>query len=145
VQWRLLWRRFGLSGPFPWSRSISSHAEEATVRRWFDAFNSRDLEGMLSCMHPNVDFRPLRLHGLENAYHGHTGVRVWFTGLQELDHHHRVEITAIRPASDGKLVASGTLSAADPSGPGSFWAMERFEGGMIIAAQHFLSDRFHLR
>lgn len=96
-------------------------------------------------MHPNVDFRPLRLHGLESAYHGHAGVREWFAGLQELEHRHRIEITAVRPDSDGKLVASGTMSAADPGGPASFWAMERFEGGMIVAAQHFLSDRFHLR
>ena len=120
------------------------HAEEATVRRWFDAFNTRNLEGMLACMHPHVDFHPLRLHGLDSAYHGHAGVREWFAVLQRMEHHHRVELTSVQESAGGRLVASGRLSAA-PGGPTSFWAVERFEGGMIVAAQHFLSDRFHLR
>ena len=96
-------------------------------------------------MHPNVDFRPLRLHGLESAYHGHDGVREWFTGLRELEHHHRIELNAVSAASDGKLVAAGTLTAGGPGAPASFWAIERFEGGMIVAAQHFLSDHFQPR
>jgi ketosteroid isomerase-like protein len=124
---------------------MPSHAEEATVRRWFDAFNSRDLEGMLACMHPYVEFHPLRLHGLDSAYHGHEGVREWFAELQRLEHRHRIELAEVRTSSDGKLVATGTLKIADPAGPASFWALERFEGGMIVAAHHFLSDRFHLR
>jgi ketosteroid isomerase-like protein len=124
---------------------MSSHAEEATVRRWFDAFNSRNLEGMLACMHPYVDFHPLRLHGLRSAYSGHAGVREWFAELLRLEHGQRVELAEVRASSDGKLVAAGTLETADPTGPASFWALQRFEGGMIIAAHHFLSDRFHLR
>lgn len=124
---------------------MPSHAEEATVRRWFDAFNSRDLEGMLACMHPYVEFHPLRLDGLDGAYHGHEGIRKWFAELQRQEHGHRVELAEVRAASDGKLVATGTLKAAEAAGPASFWALERFEGGMIIAAHHFLSDRFHLR
>lgn len=120
------------------------HAEEATVRRWFDAFNSRDLEGMLACMHPHVDFHPLRLHGLDSGYRGHGGVREWFAALQRMEHRHRVELAAVQESAGGKLVASGRLAAA-AAGPTAFWAVERFEGGMIVAAQHFLSDRFHLR
>ena len=89
---------------------------------------------------------PCDCTGIDAVYHCHAGVREWFAGLQELEHRHRIEITAVRPDSDGKLVAAGRLAAPPipavrvPSGP-----MERFEGGMIVAAQHFLSDRFHLR
>ncbi|MDX6603404.1 MAG: SnoaL-like domain [Solirubrobacterales bacterium] len=124
---------------------MSSHADVATVRRWFDAFNSRNLEGMLACMHPYVDFHPLRLPGLESAYSGHAGVREWFAELLRLEHHHRIELAEVSASSGGKLVAAGTLRAGDPAAPASFWALERFEGGMIIASHHFLSDRFHLR
>ena len=63
---------------------MSRHADEATVRRWFDAFNSRNLEGMLACMDAHVDFRPLRLHGVEAIYHCHTGVRDWFVDLVQI-------------------------------------------------------------
>ncbi len=124
---------------------MSFHAEEATVRRWFDAFNSRNLEGMLACMHPYVDFHPLRLPGIESAYSGHGGVRGWFAELRRLKHNHRIELAEVSASSDGKLVAAGTLRTDDPAEPASFWALQRFEGGMIIAAHHFLSDRFHLR
>lgn len=124
---------------------MSRHADEATVRRWFDAFNSRDLEAMLACMHPHVDFHPLRLHGLEGPYHGHTGVREWFAELQKLEHHHRIELAQTSGIGSGRIIAAGTLTAADPGGPASFWALERLEQGLIVAARHHLSDHFHMR
>jgi ketosteroid isomerase-like protein len=124
---------------------MSRHADEATVRRWFDAFNSRDLEGMLSCMHPHVDFHPLPLHGLERTYRGHGGIGEWFAGLQRMAHSHRIELSEASSVGAGRVIAAGTLTADDSSGPVSFWALERFEAGLIVAARHHLSDRFHLR
>ncbi len=124
---------------------MSRHADEATVRRWFDAFNSRDLEGMLACMHPHVDFHPLRLPGLSGNYQGHQGVGEWFAGLQEMEHRHRVELSQASAVGSGRVIASGTLTAANSAGPTSFWALERLEAGLIVAARHHLSDRFHLR
>jgi ketosteroid isomerase-like protein len=123
---------------------MSRHADEATVRRWFDAFNSRNLEEMLACMDADVDFRPLRLHGIEGAYHGHPGVGDWFADLERMEHHHRIELSKVQASSGGEVIAAGALSAAGP-GSSSFWAVDRFKGGLIVAARHFLSDRFHLR
>jgi SnoaL-like domain len=113
---------------------------EATVRCWFDAFNARDLDPMLACMHAQVDFHPLRLHGLDSSYHGHDGVRAWFDQLVQLEHRHRVELDEVRAGNDGQLIAIGTLSVADPSGPSSFWALENFAEGTISAAHHYLTD-----
>jgi ketosteroid isomerase-like protein len=124
---------------------MSRHADEATVRRWFDAFNFRDLEGMLACMDAQVDFRPLRLHGIDDAYHCHGGVRDWFADLARMEHHHRIDLSKVHASSDGEVIAAGTLSAADPGSTSSFWAVDQFRGGLIVAARHLLSDRFHLR
>jgi ketosteroid isomerase-like protein len=124
---------------------MSRHADEATIRRWFDAFNSRNLEGMLACMDPDVDFRPLRLHGLEGIYHCHTGIRDWFLDLARMEHRHRIEISKVQASSGGEVIAAGTLSMAGPGQSSSFWAVDQFKGGLIVAARHFLSDRFHLR
>jgi len=123
---------------------MSRHADEATVRSWFDAFNARDLEGMLACMHPHVDFHPLQLHGLRDAYQGHLGVAEWFAALEEMEHRHRVELAQTSVLGSGRVIASGTLTD-DSAAPASFWALERFEAGLIIAARHHLSERFHLR
>jgi len=112
---------------------------EETVRRWFEAFNSRDLETMLACMHPQVDFHPLRLHGLDSAYHGHAGVREWFGSLIAMEHHHRIDLDEVRETGDGQLVAAGILSAADPAGPSSFWALESFAEGKIVVAYHYVT------
>jgi ketosteroid isomerase-like protein len=122
-----------------------SHADEATVRRWFDAFNSRDLEAMLACMDAHVDFRPLRLPGIDAIYHCHVGMRDWFADLVRMEHRHRVDLAEVSVAGEGKVIAAGTLSAAAPGSPSSFWAVEQFKNGLIVTAQHYLSDRFHLR
>jgi ketosteroid isomerase-like protein len=120
---------------------MSRHADEATVRRWFDAFNSRDLEGMLSCMDAHVDFRPLRLRGIDSVYHCHVGIRVWFEDLTRMEHHHRVELTQICAHSEERVIAAGTLSGAGSGGSASFWAAENLENGRIVVAHHY-SDRF---
>jgi ketosteroid isomerase-like protein len=122
-----------------------SHADEATVRRWFDAFNSRDLEAMLACMDAHVDFQPLRLPGVDAIYHCHVGVRDWFADLVRMEHRHRVDLSEVSGAGEDRVIAAGTLSAADPPASSSFWAVERFENGLIVSARHYLSDRFHLR
>lgn len=122
-----------------------SHDDEATVRRWFDAFNSRDLGAMLACMDAHVDFRPLRLHGIDAIYRCHVGVRDWFADLARMEHRHRVDLAEVSARAGGKVIAAGTLSVAEPADSSSFWAVERFRNGLIVAAQHHLSDRFHLR
>lgn len=91
-------------------------------------------------MHPRVDFHPLRLHGLGSAYHGHSGVREWFAALGQMEHHHRIDLDEVRETGDGQLVAIGTLSAADPSGPSAFWALERFAEETIVSAYHYITD-----
>jgi len=51
--------------------SLLPSAPEELVSQWIDAFNLRDLDGMLDCMSPEVRFYPLRLSGLERFYQGH--------------------------------------------------------------------------
>jgi ketosteroid isomerase-like protein len=124
---------------------LSSSADEATVWRWFDAFNSRDLKGMLACMHPNVDFHPLRLPGVIGDYHGHEGLREWFSTLQRMAHEHRIELSETSSLGEGRVIAAGALVDAGGAGRSSFWALERLEAGLIVSERHHLSDRFHLR
>jgi ketosteroid isomerase-like protein len=50
-----------------------------TVRRFYDAFNAQDLDGLLSTLSPAIMFIPV-LGPLYNhhAYRGHAGMRVWY-------------------------------------------------------------------
>jgi len=122
-----------------------SHADEVTVRRWFDAFNSRDLEAMLACMDAHVDFQPLRLRGIDAIYHCHVGVRDWFADLVRMEHRHRIDLAEVSAAAGNKVIAAGTVSAADGDGPASFCAVEHFADGLIVVARHYLRGSFQLR
>jgi hypothetical protein len=99
---------------------------------------------MLACMHPDVDFHPLRLPGLRGSYEGHQGASEWFAGLVEMEHHHRVELAQISAVGSQRVIAAGTLSG-DHTGGASFWALTRLELDLIVSSRHHLSDRFHLR
>lgn len=96
-------------------------------------------------MHPHVDFHPLRLHGLSEAYHGHDGIGEWFASLAVLRHNHRVELSQASAVDPTRVIAAGTMTTEDPPESTSFWALDRFEAGLIIAARHQLSDHARLR
>lgn len=110
------------------------------VAEWVDAFNARDLEWMLACMSPEVRFHPLRLAGLERSYRGHDDVRGWLRRLDELGHRHRIALSELRGGSDGEVLGVGSLMLLRETDPARFWLLHRVEGGLIVAAHHYLTD-----
>jgi hypothetical protein len=113
---------------------------EVIVAKWLDAFNVRDLDGMLALMDERIEFHPLRLPGLESAYRGHDGVRSWFAQLVEMEHRHRIELTEVRNTRDDRLLAVGFVQIDDDADRAPFWALERVARGMIVSAYHYLTD-----
>ncbi len=108
--------------------------------RWVNAFNARDLDGMLSCLHPDVDFRPLKLTGLDGAYRGHDGVRSWLAELNALRYAHSIDLSDVRGASGGKLLAIGDLSVWGQDALVPFCALHQVREELIVAARHYLSE-----
>lgn len=113
---------------------------ETVVIRWFDAFNDRNLEGMLACLGEQVDFHPLRLSGCASAYRGHDGIRAWLIQLGRRGDKHRIVISETRRIRHGQVFASGSVTLPDLSAVGSFCALHTFGDGRIVAAHHYLSD-----
>jgi ketosteroid isomerase-like protein len=92
------------------------------VRRAYDTFNRRDLDAFLELMDPDVEFIPFE-RALEGggAYHGHSGVRNWWTdsfaALPDL----RMRPDEVRDLSDwtltrGRLSGHSAESGASLSG-----------------------------
>jgi ketosteroid isomerase-like protein len=108
--------------------------------RWVEAFNTRDLDGMLGCLDEHVEFRPLRLSGLSGCYRGHDGVREWFTRLRRSRQDHPIVIRETREVGNGRVVATGSLHLEGETEIGCFCAVNRIEDGVIGAAYHYLSD-----
>jgi ketosteroid isomerase-like protein len=113
---------------------------EQVVSRWVDAFNRRDLDGMLACLGAEVLFHPLRLSGPAASYHGHDGAREWFAQLRRLRHEHRVVLSEARAVGEDQVIAVGSLGLAGEPDIGPFCGLHRLAGGRIVAAHHYLTD-----
>ena len=53
----------------------------AIAERAYAALADRDLEGLLSCVHPDVEFTSLVAEAEGETYHGHSGVRDWWVQM----------------------------------------------------------------
>jgi len=113
---------------------------ESVVSRWVDAFNARDLDGMLGCVAANVDFHPLRLSGIAASYRGHDGVQEWFARLRQLRHEVRIVLHETREVGQDRVLAAGSLSLAGDSNVGSFCALHQLDGDLIVAVHQYLTD-----
>jgi ketosteroid isomerase-like protein len=113
---------------------------EEVVSRWVDAFNQRDLDGMLRRLDADVDFHPLRLSGLRGSYRGHDGVREWFANLKRLRHEHRIVLSEARAVAGGSVFAVGSLSLAGEPDIGPFCALHRIDDRLIAATHQYLTD-----
>jgi ketosteroid isomerase-like protein len=54
------------------------------VRRWIEAYNARDIEGLLDVSDPEIEFRSI-FAGLESggAFRGRTGVYEYFEAIED--------------------------------------------------------------
>jgi ketosteroid isomerase-like protein len=74
--------------------------EERLLRRAYEAFNSRDIEGTLALMHPDVDWP----NGMEGGReHGHAAVRAYWTRQFGLIDSH-VEPEGFEEDEEGRMV-----------------------------------------
>jgi hypothetical protein len=74
--------------------------EEALLRRAYEAFNARDIDGALALMHPDVDWPNGMVGGRER---GHAAVRAYWTWqFGQIDSH--VEPEGFEVDADGRVV-----------------------------------------
>jgi SnoaL-like protein len=112
----------------------------AVVAHWADAFNARNLAGMLVCLAEHVDFHPLRLNHCDASYSGHDGVRDWWTQLNRGWLEYRIAISETDFADDGRILSGGLLTFGSEAEIGPFCALHSFQDGLIVEAHHYLSD-----
>jgi hypothetical protein len=105
-----------------------------------DAFNARDLDGMLDCLAADVDFHPLRLGGPSGSYRGHGGVTEWFAQLRDRDQRQGISLSEARCVGDGQVLAIGSLTLGGETDLGPFWGLHRLADGLFVAVHHYLSD-----
>jgi len=105
--------------------------EEELLRRAYDAFNARDLEGALGTMHADVEWP----NGMEGGtVHGHDGVRKYWTRQWGMINPH-VDPEGFRRENDGRIAVEVHQVVKDLSGKVLTDRMVehvyRIEGGLI--------------
>ena len=53
------------------------------LRRWIEAFNSRDIEAVIARCDPAIEFRSVFAAVGGGVYHGHDGMRRWHRDIRE--------------------------------------------------------------
>jgi uncharacterized protein len=54
------------------------------VRVFTEAFNAGDIDAVVACCNPNVEFHSTFAAVGGGVYHGHEGIRRWYLDLQEI-------------------------------------------------------------
>jgi ketosteroid isomerase-like protein len=105
------------------------------VRRAYDAFNRRDLDGFLALMDPDVEAEPRTL-GIEGgSYKGRDGMRRWWTELLAVFDDFEVDVIEVRGNGDVTLVKlriGGHGAASDIALSESVWHVGRWRDGQCV-------------
>jgi hypothetical protein len=117
-----------------------SQSHAVLVGSFISAFNLRDLDGMLAWLAGDVEFHPLKVHGIADGYRGHAGVKEWFTRIVAFDDEHRIVVGAIEPLSAGRVLAVGHLELGDARLTTPFCGIHRVRDGLIARSHHYMSD-----
>jgi ketosteroid isomerase-like protein len=89
---------------------VSQENVEA-VKRTIEAYNRRDVDGLLDELDPEVEWRPslpVLLGGDETVYRGHDGARELLRDLDEVLAERHLDLPDIRDEGD-RVVATGSL------------------------------------
>jgi hypothetical protein len=122
------------------SAGASALGPKALVLRWVNAFNARNLDALLSCLHTEVDFHPLKLPGVDRSYRGCEGVRAWFGRLDALHYRHRIELSEVRAGGRGQLLAIGALSVPGHGSVVPFCASHWLKDDLISLVRQYPRD-----
>lgn len=109
------------------------------ARRFVDAFNRRDADGMVALADPDIEFHPTSLVGSRQRYDGHEGLRLWVEELSASGMEHQVRVREVRPLEDGFALLSEVLLDGAHVSPSAMVARLNQEHA-IIEARAFLSD-----
>ena len=124
-----------------------SEANVENIKRAVEAFNRRDIKGMLEMHDPEVEWHPalqVFLGGEATVYRGHEGVRAFVRDQDEAFAEVHIELLEIRDLGDrliamGCLTARGKESGADVETPVAYVA--DFKNGKAVRVQSFFDPK----
>ena len=104
-------------------------------RRSVDAFNRRDFDAFLALMDADVEVGS-RQAAIEGGYHGHDGLRRWWTDLFDAFPDYTVEVEELRDLGDVMLVrirAEAQSAHGDTTVVDRFWRVAGWLDGKCVS------------
>ena len=102
--------------------------------RSIDAFNSRDLDAFLTLMDADVEVGSRQV-AIEGGYHGHDGVRRWWTDLFDAFPDYTVEVEELRDLDDvllARIRAVAQSAHGDTTVEDRFWQVASWVDGKCV-------------
>src|SRR3954471_13139589 len=107
------------------------------VRAGYDAFNSRDLDGILPLLADDIEYRmPLDPLGVPPVFRGREGVARFYRTLWDGFEEFHIEIESIHELPGRVLVLSGSVHARPAGGRATDFSISHFwklAGGRAVA------------
>jgi ketosteroid isomerase-like protein len=105
------------------------------ARRSYEAFNQRDLGSFLALMDEEIEAES-RLVAMEGGYHGHEGIRRWWSNLFGVFPDYELDVVEVRDLGDvtlARLVARGVGAASGtPLPQDHLWQPSRWRDGKCV-------------
>ena len=90
---------------------MTESTAESLGRRFAEAFNRRDADGLVAVSHPKIEFYPTGAGGTGRSYQGHDGLRAWVEELNRSELKHQVRILDVEEIDARHVVVSCELLA----------------------------------
>jgi ketosteroid isomerase-like protein len=101
----------------------------------FDAWNRRDVDGLLLLLDPDVRLRSLMTEPERQYYHGYDGVREWLSAVVEVFPNWSPEIEEIKELDDSAVVRFHATATGHGSGvtiDSDYWLAVRLREGKAV-------------
>lgn len=124
-----------------------SQENEALTRRALQAFEDRDLDGLLAIFDDDVTAFPI-LAGMEGGYRGHEGIRRWWATLFDAFPDFRATIVDLQDLGDLTLVVLRIRGhGAESSTPvdATVWQVTTFRNAKCVDWRVYTSERDALK
>lgn len=114
-------------------------AHVAVVRLWFEAWNSRDLGGLLELMDPAIEFRPVAPRGVR--LRDREQFVQWYRGQREGAASLHLEVADVASLDTRRVLVTGRVLADEEQDRGvEFTAIYTVAEDRIVSVEQYLSD-----
>jgi SnoaL-like domain len=128
-------------------RSPAGEADRGPAERlitgYIDAFNARDLDGVLERLHQDVVLEPTRIASRGRAYHGHQGAREWWAQVLAAPEYQARVVEFLRLSPEHWVVAGEVGCGGEATSP--FVCTIGIRDGRIATLRSHLTDQPMLR